>query len=53
MLFCLKSFLDRDDQLWEDWKDLVFAKLNKLVKTHVCQELIRILSLSQTMEENW
>lgn len=51
-LLCLKSILDRDDELRQDRKDLILAANDQLIATTISQELRGIFLLPQTLEED-
>ncbi len=53
MVLGRKGFLDGDDQLGQHWQQLVGVPFNQLVSPLSGQELIGLLCLSESLEENW
>jgi len=48
----LEGTLNRNDKLWQDSQNFVFASNDKLVTAAVSQELGRLCRLSETLEED-
>lgn len=48
----IQSLLDRDNQLGQDWQNLIFALADQRAKAFICKEFVGVIYFSKAVEEN-
>ena len=51
MIPCVEGRLDRDDELRNDWENLLSAVLEHVFNTGSCKEVVRVRSLAKSVKE--